>query len=107
MQWSKGEYRDNGLKNDMVDFCNIVLFYRCSCIILYEIHCCCNCIISNVDSRHCSSVLRTHPRLFPKFKSAHKCLGWANKCSQSPKPTPPKDPHTVGSETERDTDMMG
>ena len=30
MQWSKGEYRDNGLKNDAVDFCNIVLFYRSS-----------------------------------------------------------------------------
>ena len=96
MQWSKGEYRDNGLKNDVVDFCNIVLFYRSSCIILYEIHCCCNCIISNVDSCHCSAVLRTHPRLFPKFKSAHKCPRWANKCSHSPKPTPPKDPKHSG-----------
>ena len=94
MQWSKGEYRDNGLKNDAIDFCNIVLFYRSSCIILYEIHCCCNCIISNVDSCHCSAVLRTHPRLFPKFKSAHKC-------PHSPKPTPPRSTHSGIRDRER------
>ena len=61
-------YRDNGLKNEAVDFCNIVLFYRSSCIISYEIHCCSNYIITQTVIALPSSLLT---RDFLPYKKAN------------------------------------
>ena len=61
-------YEDNGLKNEAVDFCNIVLFYGSSCITSYDIHCCSNCIITQTVIALPSSL---HTRDFFPYKKAN------------------------------------